>query len=131
MIASVADYPDLIDRLKPPLLFRDREMLGLLVLLLLTTIVAFCRVWRAPRMTAWSVILIMAPTFIGCGLAALQSVRVEFVLQMNKGGMGTLLRPDRYVGQIRSFLSIGMSTSVVLLCVAQLSRLAPRREDDD
>ena len=131
MIASVADYPDFIDRLKPPHLFHDPEMLGLLVLLIVTSIYAFCRVWRAPRLTAWSVILIGAPTFIGCGLAALQSMRAETVIQMNQGGMGTFLRPDRYIGQIRIFLNIGISTSVFLFSIAQLSRLAPRNEQDD
>jgi hypothetical protein len=130
MIASVADYPSLLERLRPPHLFHDPELLGLIVLLLVTSIYAVCHLWRARRLTVWSVILVVAPTFIGCGLAALQCRKVEQIAVRNERGMSVMLRPDRFIGQIRDFLNIGMSTSVVLLVIAQVSRYIPRHEQD-
>ena len=130
MIASVTDYPSLLERLRPPRLFDDRELLGLLVLLVVTTIYAVCHFWRARRLTVWSMILVAAPTFIGCGLAALQCQRVLQIAERNERGMSVVLRPDHFIGQIRDFLNIGMSTSVVLLVLAQVTRYVPRHEQD-
>jgi hypothetical protein len=121
MIASAGPYPSFFEHIPESGPFVQ----GLLLLLLVAFFYGLYRLWRVPSLTIGSLLLIGAPSIIGCGLAALQSLIAEGVVQINENGMAYFSRPDRYIGHLRIFLGIGISMSVVLLCIVHFARRPP------
>ena len=119
MIASAGPYPTFLERLPN----QGPIMGGLSLLLLAVFVFGTYRLWRSPALTFLSVIVIGAPTLIGCLLAVFQSFAAQAIAEMHDARIGIVYigRPDRYIGHIRVYLIIGIVMSLFLFCVALFS----------
>ena len=108
ILASAQEYPPLLRaiQISGPLVH------GLLALLLGTFLYGLVRAWRHPGFGPLGFMIIYAPTLIGCTLGVMQSKIAQGLVEGS--GLMYFRRPDRFIGNIRIYLAVGVLMSVIL-----------------
>ena len=117
MISSAGPFPSFFEHLPSS----GPIVQGALTLLVVSFLWGAFALRRRHHSSPVLILLVWAPSFFGCILAALQSLIAEGVVRSNEVGMASWSRPDRYIGHVRLYLAIGTGMSLVLLCIHLLS----------
>lgn len=115
MLSSTNPYPRFLEHfpISGPL------FQGLLLLLVVSIVLGAFTLLRHRHSPLSLILIVWAPAFIGCILAAVQSQVAETIV--TGSGLLSWSRPDRYIGHIRFFLTMGTGASLLLLCTYLLS----------